>query len=80
MSKLVTIRLDNDAYLELKRHADADHRSLSNFITTATLDHIQELEFASDEEMAEIQSDPHLIKRLKRGSKEVQKRIGHFVS
>jgi hypothetical protein len=76
MSKLVTLRLEDTVYQELKRYDEADNRSLSNFIETATLKHIQELEFASDEEMDEILSDSRLRERLKRGSREAKKKIG----
>lgn len=79
MSKLVTLRLEDNVYQELKRYAEADNRSLSNFIETATLQHIQELEFVSDEEMDEILSDSRLIARLKRGSREAKKKIGRLV-
>lgn len=79
MGRLVTLRLSDVAFQELKRHAEVENRSLSNFIETATLQHIQELEFMSDEEMDGIRSNPKLLNRLKRGSKEVQKRTGRFV-
>jgi hypothetical protein len=79
MSKRVTLRLEGNVYQELKRSAEADNRSLSNFIETTILQHIQELEFSSDEEMCEILSDSRLVARLKRGSREAKKKIGRLV-
>jgi len=40
--KTVTLRLDNDIYEIIKKHAQADNRSLSNYIKIATLKFIEE--------------------------------------
>ena len=65
MSKTITVRLDEGTYRMIKRAADADRRTISNFIETATMSHILHETFVSDEEMGEILSDKALVKRLK---------------
>lgn len=79
MSKTVTIRLKDNLYKLLRRLAEKDNRTLSNFIETATLRYIEENEFADEYEMAEIRSNPELNKSLKRGLKDARMKKGRFV-
>lgn len=65
MSKTVTVRLDEKTYRMIRSAAEADRRTISNFIETATVAHILQDNFASDEEMARILQDRPLVKRLK---------------
>ena len=44
MPKTVTLRLDDISYDILKKHAHADNRPLSNYIETATLKYIEEID------------------------------------
>jgi uncharacterized protein (DUF1778 family) len=80
MAKTLTMRLDDDTYQTFVQAAQAERRSLSNLIETAALRHIHESQFVEDAEMAEILSRPALVKRLKAGSRDAQKRKGRFVS
>jgi len=65
MSKTVTVRLDEKTYRMIRSAAEADRRTISNFIESATVSHILQDSFASDEEMAGILADRPLVKRLK---------------
>jgi CRISPR/Cas system-associated endoribonuclease Cas2 len=79
MAKTLTMRLDDKTYETFVRAAQAERRSLANLVETAALRHIQESLFVDDAEMAEILSRPGLVKRLKAGSRDAQKRRGRFV-
>jgi predicted transcriptional regulator len=79
MAKTLTMRLDDDTYQTFVQAAQAERRSISNLIETAALRHIYESQFVEDGEMAEILSRPALVKRLKAGSRDAQKRKGRFV-
>jgi predicted transcriptional regulator len=79
MPKTLTMRLDDETYETFVRAAQAERRSLANLVETAALRHIQESLFVDDAEMAEIISRPGLVKRLKAGSRDVQKQRGRFV-
>ena len=79
MSRIVTLRLDDDDYAELKEAATAKRRSLSNLIQTAALSRIREQQFVDDAEMSEILANDNLAKRLRAGSRDAHKRVGKFV-
>ncbi len=79
MAKVVTLRLDDATYAELREAAEAERRPLSNLIETCALARIREQQFVDDVEMAEILDNEGLIKRLKAGSRDAKKRRGRFV-
>ena len=79
MSKTVTLRLGDDAYAELSEAARAERRPLSNLIETAALSKIREQQFVDDAELAEIRGNQALLRRLKAGSRDAQRRRGRFV-
>ena len=79
MARVVTLRLDEAAYKELREAAEAERRPLSNLIATAALAKIREEQFVDDAEMAKIHSNERLAKRLKAGSCDARKRQGRFV-
>ena len=79
MSKTVTMRIENNLYEKLKEHAKSENRSLSNFIETATLRYIEQIELVGDYEMKEILSNTDLLERLKRGSSDAGNKKGRFV-
>ena len=79
MAKTLTMRLDDETYETFVRAAKTERRSLANLVETAALLHIQENLFVDDAEMAEIFSRPKLVKRLKAGSRDAQRRRGRFV-
>ena len=80
MTKTVTLRLGEDVYQELREAAAAERRPLSNLIETAALARVREAQFVDDAEMAEIQSNEALVRRLKIGSRQARKRKGRFVA
>jgi hypothetical protein len=79
MPKTPTMRLDGTTYETFVRAARAERRSLANLVETAALLHIERTHFADDAEMAEIFSRPGLVKHLKAGSRNAQRRRGRFV-
>jgi predicted DNA-binding protein len=79
MPKTVTLRLPNEHYEMFKRYADSDNRSLSNFIETAAMRYIEEIEYVDEFEMAEIRSNKSLNASLKRGIQDTKKGRGQFV-
>ncbi len=79
MTKTVSLRIDEELYDSLKVHADAENRSISNFIETATMRYIEEVEYADDFEMESILSDESLLKRMKQGTKDAKNGRGRFV-
>lgn len=79
MSKTLTLRLDDKTYEKIKTYAESENRPISNFITNATINYIEEHAFVSDIEMVEILSNRELIKRLERGTEEVRKRTGRHI-
>ncbi len=80
MPKTVTLRLDDDAYRELKEAAEAANRPLSNLIETAALERVREQRFVDDAEMAEILGNEALLERLRTGSRQARQRKGRFVA
>ena len=79
MSRTITLRLKDGFYNLLRRLAEQDNRTLSNFIETSTLRYIQEHEYADEYEMAEIRDNKELNKSLKRGLKDAKLKKGRFV-
>ena len=79
MPKTVTIRLDDISYDIIKQHAQADNRPLSNYIETATLKYIEEIDYVDEFEMENILSDKNLIKSLKEGSTDAANKRGRFI-
>ena len=80
MAKTVTLRLEQEAYDELRAAAAAERRPLAKFIATAALARIREEQFVDDGEMAEILGNDALVRRLKVGSKQAHQRKGDFVA
>jgi predicted transcriptional regulator len=80
MSRIVTLRLSEEVWRELREAATAENRPLSNLIETAAVGRIREARFVDDAEMAEILSDEKLLARMKRGSRQARLRKGRFVA
>lgn len=75
----VTIRLPDAQYRLFRKLAEEENRSLSNFIETATMRHIEETEMADPFEMAAIRGNKELNDSLKRAHRDVQAKRGRFV-
>lgn len=79
MAKIITMRIDETILDKFSQFAKIENRSLSNFIETATLKYINDIEYADDFEMKDILNDRELISSLKKGSKDAKLMRGSFV-
>ena len=79
MAKVVTLRLDDDIYHTFKTLADQENRPLSNFIETAALRYINEIEFVDEFEMAEINSNTRLNDSMDKGIEDYKDLKGRFI-
>jgi uncharacterized protein (DUF1778 family) len=78
MAKTLTVRIDEASYRLIVEAAQADNRSVSNFIETAAKQKAMAEILVSEAEMAEIRTDRGLVQRLKQGHKDAAKRRGRF--
>ncbi|MCL2722026.1 MAG: CopG family transcriptional regulator [Treponema sp.] len=53
MAKTITLRIDDNVYNTLKRAADGDRRTISNFIEYATINYVFNNNVVDDNEMKE---------------------------
>ena len=70
MAKTITLRINDSIYNTLKRAADGDRRTMSNFIEYATINYIFNNNFVDDNEMNEILS---FEKDLKTGLNDIKR-------
>jgi predicted transcriptional regulator len=70
MAKTITLRVDDTVYNTLKRAADGDRRTISNFIEHAAINYIFNNTVVDDNEMEEI-----LVfeKDIKKGMEDIKK-------
>ena len=61
MTKTITVRVDDETYGKLKTVADAERRTISNFIENAALSYVESSGFVSDEEMEDVTGNSDLI-------------------
>jgi uncharacterized protein (DUF1778 family) len=73
MGKTITLRIDDDTYDIFKTAAQAQRRTISNFIEYATLSHVTEESFVDDHEMAEILKNKELVLSLKKAKEDIKK-------
>lgn len=73
MAKTITIRVDDNIYELIKKAADGELRTLSNFIEYATMVYLTNNMYVSDSEMEEVMNDTELIESLRSGLEEVKK-------
>jgi len=71
--KTITIRVDETVYNLLKKAADGERRTISNFMENASLSYLTNEIYVSDDEMDQILNEPSLVKDLKKGIDEVKK-------
>jgi len=67
MAKTVTVRLEDRVYDLIRKAADGERRSISNFLEYAALRYLTDEITVSDEEMQEILSDESLVASLRQG-------------
>lgn len=71
--KTITIRVDETVYNLLKKAADGERRTISNFMENASLSYLTNEIYVSDDEMDQILNEPSLVRSLKKGMDEVKK-------
>ena len=71
MAKTITLRVDDNIYNTLKRAADGDRRTISNYIEYAAMNYIFNSNIVDDIEMNEIM---FFEKDLKKGIEDTKKR------
>ncbi|MFH0925992.1 MAG: type II toxin-antitoxin system RelE/ParE family toxin [bacterium] len=74
MSKVVTLRLSEENYQRITIAAEAEHRPISNFITTRVLEDIETSSYVDPIEMAQILSDKKLLEKLRAGHEDAKKK------
>ena len=62
--KTITVRIDDSIYDILKKAADGERRTISNFIENASLQYLSSEAYVSDAEMNSIVSDKELTEGL----------------
>jgi uncharacterized protein (DUF1778 family) len=80
MPKTITLRINDKEYKTLAEHAEAEKRSIANFIEMAALQYAKESDFADVEEMNDILEDEGLVKRIKQGLNDAKAGKGRFVA
>jgi uncharacterized protein (DUF1778 family) len=70
MAKTITLRVDENIYGTLKRAAEGDRRTISNFVEYATINYIFANNIVDDNEMNEIL---FFEKDLKKGLDDIKK-------
>ena len=74
LSKTITLRLDDETYDLIRSAAKGQMRSIANFVEYATISHLTEDAFVSNDEMQQIMSDGELGQTLKKAMAEVKTR------
>jgi uncharacterized protein (DUF1778 family) len=72
MAKIATVRMDDKAYQLIRKAAEGERRSISNFLEYAALRYLTDDLSVSNREMEEIMSDPDLVSSLKQGLADVE--------
>ena len=70
MAKTITLRVDDNIYNTVKRAADGDRRTISNFIEYATINYIFNNNVVDDDEMKELM---FFEKDIKKGLDDIKK-------
>jgi len=79
MGKTVTVRIDETTYKRIKAAADAERRTISNFMENATMSYVEQSEFVDDNEMAGILKNEALLKNIKSAMGDIKSKKYHIV-
>ena len=71
MAKTITLRVDDNVYNTLKRAADGDRRTISNYVEYATMHYIFNNNIVDDIEMNETK---FFEKDMRKGIEDIKKR------
>jgi uncharacterized protein (DUF1778 family) len=80
MSKIITLRLSEEQYKLIHKKADMELRPISNYITSVVLRRIEESSNVDAVEMAQINNDAVLQKKLKAGYKDAKSMKGKYIA
>jgi hypothetical protein len=75
----ITFRLPERQYRLFQKLAREENRTVSNFIETAAMRHVEHAEYADTFEMEEIRKNPALNRSLKKGHADARLKKGQFV-
>jgi uncharacterized protein (DUF1778 family) len=70
MTKTITLRVDENVYNTLKRAADGDRRTISNFLEYAAINYVFNNNVVDDDEMKETM---FFEKDMKKGLNDIKK-------
>jgi uncharacterized protein (DUF1778 family) len=70
MGKTITLRVEDNIYNTLKRAADGDRRTISNFMEYAAINYILNNNVVDDDEMKELM---FFEKDIKKGLEDIKK-------
>ena len=73
MAKTVTVRVDDSTYEKIKSAADAERRTISNFIEYATMTYVDNSSFVDNDEMRGISEDTELITTLNKAMEDIKR-------
>jgi len=71
--KTITVRIEDNIYEILRKAADGERRTISNFIENASLQYLSNELYVSDTEMDSILNDKILTEGLYKGIEDAKK-------
>jgi len=71
--KTITMRIEDNVYDILKKAADGERRTISNFLENASLQYLSSELYVSDSEMNSILNDKTLTEGLYKGIEDAKK-------
>ena len=73
MAKTVTVRIDDSTYKRIKSAAEAERRTISNFMEYATLSYVEYSSLADADEMRGISDDKELLSTLSNAMDDIKR-------
>lgn len=73
MAKTVTVRVDDSTYRRIKSAAEAERRTISNFMEYATIAYVENSTFVDNDEMTGIAQEQELLETFKKAMAEVKR-------
>lgn len=69
----MTVRIDDSTYRRIKSAADAERRTISNFIEYATMTYVENSSFVDNDEMRGISEDKELVTTLNKAMDDIKR-------
>ena len=73
MAKTVTVRIDDSTYKRIKSAAEAERRTISNFMEYATLSYVENSTFVDNDEMKGISKNKELTDTLSKAMGDIKR-------